>query len=197
MYFEWLCLWLLCFWTKPFQNKLMIVLGLIGCALSQRSPYAGSRPPNGYKDKFVPQNTNGTVNSTLPVSVVSLNATQRPPISGVAVVNAEPNFLPILPQDGGNSVSLGNRFGGNSNSVNTNSSGNSRLPYDAHGDSDLVNYLNRQPIDNRPFWLINYKAIEAHRNGSSLYPAGSPSAGSGSFGRKWWEGIYSLFNFCE
>ncbi|KAL5292712.1 hypothetical protein ACFFRR_011470 [Megaselia abdita] len=153
-----------------------------------RSPYAGSRPPNGYKDKFLPQNLNNTaVNSTIPSSVLSLNATQRPPLSGVPVVNSEQNFLPILPQDNSgnsNDVSFGNRFGGNTNSVDSINTVPSRLPYDAHGDAGLVNYLNRQPLDNRPFWLINYQAIEAHRNGSSLFPAGSPNGGSGSFGGK-------------
>lgn len=165
-----------------------MVLSLIGCALGQRPTYAGSRPPSGYKDKFIPQNTNNTVtaNSTLPSSLLSLNATQRPPLSGVPIVNSEQNFLPILPQDNANDVNFGNRFGGNgspNNNVN-NSSSPSRLPYDAHGDAHLVNYLNRQPIDNRPFWLINYEAIEAHRNGSSLFPAGSPNGGASSFGGK-------------
>lgn len=159
-----------------------MVLSLIGCALSQRSPYAGSRPPSGYKDKFLPQNTNNTVaaNSTLPTNVLSLNATQRPPLSGVSIVNAEQGFVPILPQDNGGNVDFGNRFSGNSNSI-ANTNGPTRLPYDAHGDHDLVNYLNRQPIENRPFWLINYQAIEAHRNGSSSFPPGSPNGGTGSF----------------
>lgn len=165
-----------------------MVLSLIGCALGQRSPYAGSRPPNGYKDKFVPQNTNNTLsaNSSLPSSVLSLNATQRPPVSGVSIVNAEQGFAPILPQNNGNGddVNFGNRFGGNSNTTNTNTSTPTRLPHDAYGDAHLVNYWNRQPIDNRPFWLINYEAIEAHRNGSSSFPPGSPNGGSASFGGK-------------
>lgn len=179
-----------------FQNKIAILLLVtVGCAMSQRSPYAGSRPPNGYKDKFLPQNPNNTANSnnSLPSSVLSLNATQRPPLSGVPIVNSEQNFLPILPQDNGgnsNDVNFGNRFGGstqsnaNANVVPSTTNNNNRLPYDAHGDSDLVNYLNRQPIDNRPFWLINYQAIEAHRNGSTQFPAGSPNGGLGSFGGK-------------
>lgn len=163
------------------QLNFIVVIGFVGYVLAQRSPYAGSRPPNGYKDKYVTQNTNNTVtfNSTVPASVLSLNATQRPPLSGVPVVNSEQNFMPILPKD--NDVNFTNRFGGNSNS--NVSPDNTRLPYDAHGDVHLVNYLNQLPIDKRPFWLVNYQAIEAHRNGSSLYPAGSPSSSSGSFGK--------------
>lgn len=155
--------------------------------LSQRSPYAGSRPPNGYKDKFLPQNSssNSASNSTFVTNNLALNATQRPPLSGVPIVNSEQNFQPILPNLGdSNDVAFGNRFGGASASSAGQSPSTDRLPYDAHGDRFLVQYLNQQPIENRPFWLINYQAIEAHRNGSSLYPAGSPTGGAGSFSGK-------------
>lgn len=152
-----------------------MIIGLVGCALGQRSPYAGSRPPNGYKDKYITSNTNST---PIVSAVLNLNSTQRPPLSGVPIVNSEQNFMPILPLDNG--VNLVNRFGADSSN---NTQQPTRIPYDAHGDVHLVNYLNQQPIQNRPFWLINYQAIEAHRNGSSAFPAGSPNGGSGSFGK--------------
>lgn len=40
------------------------------------------------------------------------------------------------------------------------------LPIDAHGDQNYVNYLNSLPEENRPFWFLNYQAIEALRNNS-------------------------------
>ena len=163
---------------------------MFACVLmAQRSPYAGSRPPNGYKDRFgIPSQNGGATNNTNATTfTLSLNATQRPPVSGVPIVNAEPNFVPILPQNNNSNnddLAFGNRFGGNDGSSNTSPQQPSRLPYDAHGDRDLVQYLNQQPVDKRPFWLINYQAIEAHRNGSNVYTAGSPSGASGSFGRR-------------
>lgn len=41
------------------------------------------------------------------------------------------------------------------------------VPYDAHGDVFLVNLLNQRPVDQQPFWFVNYQAIEAHRNGTN------------------------------
>ncbi|XP_023036898.1 uncharacterized protein LOC6639235 [Drosophila willistoni] len=41
-----------------------------------------------------------------------------------------------------------------------------QLPIDAHGDRELINHLNQLPVEQRPFWLINYEAIEALRNSS-------------------------------
>ncbi|XP_022221107.2 translation initiation factor IF-2 [Drosophila obscura] len=40
------------------------------------------------------------------------------------------------------------------------------LPIDAHGDQEYVNHLNSLPLENQPFWFINYQAIEALRNSS-------------------------------
>ncbi|KAH8257060.1 hypothetical protein KR038_001955 [Drosophila bunnanda] len=42
----------------------------------------------------------------------------------------------------------------------------SRLPIDAHGDQEWVNHLSSLPVENQPFWFVNYQAIEAHRNSS-------------------------------
>ncbi|EDW70989.2 uncharacterized protein [Drosophila virilis] len=40
------------------------------------------------------------------------------------------------------------------------------LPIDAHGDQDYVNHLSQLPVDNQPFWFLNYQAIESLRNSS-------------------------------
>ncbi|XP_017042273.1 uncharacterized protein LOC108088816 [Drosophila ficusphila] len=42
----------------------------------------------------------------------------------------------------------------------------SQLPVDAHGDREWFNHLSSLPVEQQPFWLINYQAIEAHRNSS-------------------------------
>lgn len=41
------------------------------------------------------------------------------------------------------------------------------LPIDAHGDQNYVDYLNSLPQENRPFWFLNYQAIEALRNSTN------------------------------
>lgn len=45
-----------------------------------------------------------------------------------------------------------------------------RLPIEANGDRDLVDRLSKLPIDNQPFWLINWQALEAHRENPQTYP---------------------------
>ncbi|XP_026845439.1 uncharacterized protein LOC6595758 [Drosophila persimilis] len=40
------------------------------------------------------------------------------------------------------------------------------LPIDAHGDQEYVNHLSSLPVENQPFWFINYQHIEALRNSS-------------------------------
>lgn len=57
------------------------------------------------------------------------------------------------------------------------------LPVDALGSYDLVNRLSQRPYYQQPFWLLNYEAIEAHRN--QPQPGVGPFANRGSFqGRK-------------
>ncbi|CAG5020461.1 unnamed protein product [Parnassius apollo] len=48
---------------------------------------------------------------------------------------------------------LGNRFGNDDGTTQ-------RLPLEALGDRDLVNRLNKLPIDKQPFWFLNWKALE-------------------------------------
>ncbi|XP_037934010.1 uncharacterized protein LOC119668542 [Teleopsis dalmanni] len=53
-----------------------------------------------------------------------------------------------------------------------------RLPHDALGDQLLIEQLNRLPLDQRPFWFLNYQAIEASRNGTGTGAATINSRGS-------------------
>lgn len=68
-----------------------------------------------------------------------------------------------------------NRFG-DDNSLN---SAPQRLPVDALGNVNLVNQLYSLPPEQRPFWLLNYQVIEAHRNQPQIFA--QPFANRGSF----------------
>lgn len=91
---------------------------------------------------------------------------QRAPFAGKRPSGYKDRFTP----DKSNETVLNTRFGENDVTSST-----PRLPYDAHGDATVVDILNRRPVDKRPFWLINYEAIEAHRNGG-VAPTARPSA---------------------
>ncbi|CAG9788638.1 unnamed protein product [Diatraea saccharalis] len=58
---------------------------------------------------------------------------------------------------------LGNRFGEDDATT-------VRLPVEANGDRDLVDRLSKLPIDQQPFWFINWQAYEAHRKNPQTYP---------------------------
>ncbi|XP_049876213.1 uncharacterized protein LOC126373899 [Pectinophora gossypiella] len=60
---------------------------------------------------------------------------------------------------------LGNRFGDSAPSTTT-----MRLPVEALGDRDLVDRLSKLPIDQQPFWFINWQALEAQRKNPQTYP---------------------------
>lgn len=71
-------------------------------------------------------------------------------------------FLTSSPSDNGNT--LQDRFGAsNSTNNSTVQSTTERLPHDAYGDQFAFNRLSQLPQERQPFWLLNYKAIEAHR----------------------------------
>lgn len=88
--------------------------------------------------------------------VVAMIKAQRAPFAGQRPNGYKDRLVPKNETD----VPLPNRFGGNDISSST-----PRLPHDAIGDAVAVDILNRRPIEQRPFWLINSAAIEAHRNG--------------------------------
>ncbi|CAH0589132.1 unnamed protein product [Chrysodeixis includens] len=60
---------------------------------------------------------------------------------------------------------LANRFGDSADNTPIN------LPIEALGDVELVKRLSRLPLDNQPFWLINWRALEANRRNPQTYPA--------------------------
>lgn len=68
---------------------------------------------------------------------------------------------------------ISNRFGGED------SYPQQRIPVDALGDYNLVNRLSQRPEHLQPFWLVNYRAIEQHRNNPQL--SASPVVSRGSF----------------
>lgn len=54
-----------------------------------------------------------------------------------------------------------------------------RLPIAAHGDVAYVDRLNSLPLEKRPFWFINYQAIEAAQQ--SPFPIVQPLPGPSPF----------------
>ncbi|KAH8388967.1 hypothetical protein KR215_009099 [Drosophila sulfurigaster] len=115
-------------------------------------------------------------------------ASQKPPV-GVPLVLPVNSFVPlsdpvpVAPSQQSSTtaatsvVGVANRFGG-SNDATIPLSGTAgvataaarpaanALPIDARGDQAYVNHLNSLPEDQRPFWFLNYQAIEALRNSS-------------------------------
>lgn len=80
----------------------------------------------------------------------------------------------------GNSNEIGNRLGEAGPTVTGPTTTTQRLPYDAHGDTFLVNQLSQLPKDKQPYWLVNQAAIEAHRGGAQQPPvAGTQSNAQG------------------
>ncbi|XP_026733068.1 uncharacterized protein LOC113497561 isoform X2 [Trichoplusia ni] len=59
---------------------------------------------------------------------------------------------------------LANRFGDSADSTTIS------LPIEALGDIELVKRLSLLPLDNQPFWLINWRALEANRRNPQTYP---------------------------
>lgn len=105
---------------------------------------------------------------------------QRSPYAGRRPTGYKNRLTPETLAATENNDGIGNRFGGQIDPLAPTTT-TQRIPYDAHGDHELVNHLNRLPIDQRPFWLINYEAIEAQRN-PSTFNSGTHSTGSrGSF----------------
>lgn len=187
----------------------VITLLLMPTNWAQRPSFAGSRPTNGLnqKDKYLsttPPNTDianrfGSPDVPTISNQIPFGQTQKPPV-GYPVVQPESVYTGLSaprPTSGNNntatSVVFEDRFGeGGTNSVSSSSSSSSSfsttpsttqpsgVPLDAHGDQLLIDQLNRTPIDKRPFWFINYQAIEAQRNGTVPNFAGAQGS-SGSF----------------
>lgn len=54
---------------------------------------------------------------------------------------------------------LTNRFGENAD-----------LPIEARGDGNLINRFNQMPVDNRPFWYLNWRQYDDLRRNPQTYP---------------------------
>nr|BAM18187.1 unknown secreted protein [Papilio xuthus] len=54
---------------------------------------------------------------------------------------------------------LGNRFGEDADA-----------PIEARGDGNLINRFNSMPLDNRPFWYINWRAYDNLRRNQQTWP---------------------------
>lgn len=82
--------------------KVVVLISLILEVVSaQRSPYAGSQVPNGYRDFLIqrPISPDNTVGVDLRgEQTITLRGTQRPPVSGVPVVLPQSTFAPIITQ---------------------------------------------------------------------------------------------------
>lgn len=101
---------------------------------------------------------------TIPLIIVAfatISNAQRPFYAGTRGT-AYNNGLVIPPQQ----APLDSRFGEENDQIPTNQQGVStqRIPVEANGDKTLVDILKRRPIDQQPFWLINWMAIEAQKN---------------------------------
>lgn len=72
-------------------------------------------------------------------------------------------------------VPLDNRFGGSTGGATATTTTPTRVPTGALGDLALLDYYNQRPVEQRPFWLVNYEAIEAQKNGGAVV-ASRPTA---------------------
>lgn len=50
-----------------------------------------------------------------------------------------------------------------------------RMPIEANGDTRLIEIIKRLPIDQQPFWFINWMAIEAQKNNGRPLPTPLPT----------------------
>ncbi|EDX11399.1 uncharacterized protein LOC6739019 [Drosophila simulans] len=148
-------------WLLP-----IVTIAIPKITQAQRPSFAGMRPPGGLtqKDKYAQtkntavENFNGSSGpkGTSQKKIINLpyGAPQRPPM-GVPLVH------PSTPEELSASYSPVNKAAGFPTQT---APDNSRLPIDARGDRDWVNRLKQLPVDQQPFWLVNYQAIEAMRN---------------------------------
>lgn len=95
---------------------------------------------------------------------------QRSPYAGSRPNGYRDKYVPQAAQGVQTSTAdtgLINRAG-DENSVATGSTTTRRIPVQAMGDIDAYNLLSQRPIEQQPFWLINYQQIEAHKQQPQL-----------------------------
>lgn len=128
------------------------ICSLLISVQAQRSPYAGSRPGSGYKDRF---------SST---SVSSSSSTG-------GITNS--NDIGDRVGEGSTTASLG------TSSTTSSGASTERLPFDAYGDKFIVDHWNSVPFDQRPFWIVNQAHIEKQRGTPSDSTSTTQSGNSG------------------
>jgi len=184
---------------KKFEIAAIAYIALLTLANAQRPSYAGSRPSGGLnqKDKYhFTQNQTGIGNrfgQPDNITTIPFGTPQNPPMNGTPVVGPQPVYVPLPPRQQDNDIV--SRFGAPDESTGNASAGANAtadgvnttqqrlpLPLDAHGDRQLVDQLSRIPVENRPFWFLNYQAIEAQRNGSGGNFAGAIESRGSFFG---------------
>lgn len=102
--------------------------------------------------------------SLIAAIMVSVAMAQRSPYAGSRPSGYKDRFKPTVAAAANNQI--GNRFG-EENSASGNLVGapvvTQRIPIDLWNDRAGYDILSRYPVDKQPFWLLNYQAIEAHR----------------------------------
>lgn len=101
--------------------------------------------------------------------LVASCAAQRGSYAGSRPQGYKDKYTPHTAEIIANRVELDNRVG----------TGAVPLPVASYGDTQYVNYLNTLPVDKRPFWFINYQAIEAAQR--QPFPVVQPQPGTGHF----------------
>ncbi|XP_075980279.1 uncharacterized protein LOC142979315 [Anticarsia gemmatalis] len=84
---------------------------------------------------------------------------QRSPYAGRLPIG-----FPYVPPSTEAPSALSDRFGEGGTTTTM------RLPIEAYGDAELVKRLSALPIDQQPFWLLNWKALEENRNRPQNFP---------------------------
>lgn len=85
----------------------------------------------------------------LAVALITIVQAQRPFYAGL-----QPIGIPAV-----QSVDISNRFGETEDA-----------PIEARGDRNLVNRLNQMPVDNQPFWYLNWRSYNSLRQRPQTYP---------------------------
>lgn len=106
------------------------------------------------------------------VIIVPLILAQRSPYAGSRPNGYKDKFVPQVQvtQPTTSDSGLLNRVGGETTK---------RIPIEAMGDISGFNLLSQRPIEQQPFWLINYQHIEAHKQKPQLQT--NPIATRGHF----------------
>ncbi|KAH8315694.1 hypothetical protein KR059_008403 [Drosophila kikkawai] len=141
----------------PMGVPLVLPTGGFDSSLSQPAPSATPDVAN----RFGAPDSSSTAGSAIPATSPTFTVS-----TPVAINSAASILVPSVPS--ANIPLASTPFATSPNPVTTigSTATPSRLPIDAHGDQEWVNHLSSLPVENQPFWFVNYQAIEALRNSS-------------------------------